>query len=175
MNARPAPVATADGRELYAVPGTEGLHVTADGRNVYIRQADGTFKQRPQYITQNDYLVVRYTDRPKRTIGVHKLVARTFIGEPPSARHVVARKNGIRTDNRPENLYYATTAEITRAAFYKRNPHIPRREAKAGPSPEARLSPWERAMNEYQQWAKSRGEVPPFEGPRPDSRDFDDE
>lgn len=44
---------------------------------------------------------------------VHKLIALAFIGEPPTPKHQVNHKNGIRTDNRPENLEYVTSRENT--------------------------------------------------------------
>lgn len=167
---------TVDGLELHPVPGKKPLYVTADGRHVYARKNDGTgYEQRTQFVTGKGYLIVLHTQQPKRTIGVHVLVARAFLGEPPSARHIVARKNGNRQDNRPENLYYSTHSAVMRDAFYRRNPHIPRREKKTAPAAEVRLSPWERAMNEYRAWSETIGEVPPFDGPTPRSTDFDNE
>ena len=49
------------------------------------------------------------TTRPQ----VHRLVASAFIGPPPSPNHVVAHKNSDPSDNRWENLYWATTSENT--------------------------------------------------------------
>lgn len=166
---------TVDGKQLHPVPGTE-LHVTADGRHVYAMKSDGTeYEERKQYVTTKGYLVVHHTQRPKRTIGVHKLVALAFLGEPPSARHVVARKNRDRKDNRPENLHYTTATAVARAAFHERNPHAPTRGQKPAPAGEVRFSPWERAMNEYREWIKTQGGTDPMDGPQPKSTDFDDE
>lgn len=49
----------------------------------------------------------------RKTMFVHALVCRAFHGEPPSDKHVVAHNNGIRDDNRPENLRWATPKENT--------------------------------------------------------------
>lgn len=43
--------------------------------------------------------------------GIHQLIALTFIGPRPSPAHVVAHGNGDRSDNRVENLRWATQAE----------------------------------------------------------------
>lgn len=42
---------------------------------------------------------------------VHRLVCELFVGAPPSERHCVNHKNGIRFDNRAENLEWVTYAE----------------------------------------------------------------
>ena len=47
----------------------------------------------------------------------HKLVAKAFIGEKPTPKHQVNHKNGIRKDNRPENLEYVTSRENTIHGF----------------------------------------------------------
>lgn len=43
----------------------------------------------------------------------HKLVALAFIGDPPAPKHQVNHRNGVRTDNRPENLEYVTSRDNT--------------------------------------------------------------
>lgn len=42
---------------------------------------------------------------------VHRLVIEAFVGPPPSDKHMVAHGNGIPSDNRLENLRWATGAE----------------------------------------------------------------
>lgn len=42
---------------------------------------------------------------------VHRLVAVAFIGPPPSPDHVVSHLNGDPSDNRPDNLAWATVHE----------------------------------------------------------------
>lgn len=50
-------------------------------------------------------------DGKMRTIGVHRLVAEAFHGPAPTAEHHAAHGDGVRTDNRPRNLRWATPAE----------------------------------------------------------------
>lgn len=45
-----------------------------------------------------------------RTFSVHRVVAITFLGEHPD-KHQVNHKNGVRTDNRLENLEWMTPSE----------------------------------------------------------------
>jgi hypothetical protein len=50
---------------------------------------------------------------PHKTIAVHRLVASAFLGEPVPGQQV-NHKNGIKTDNRPDNLEYMTCEENVR-------------------------------------------------------------
>lgn len=47
----------------------------------------------------------------KKTVRVHRLVCEAFHGAPPSESHEVAHSDGKRTNNRPENLRWATCKE----------------------------------------------------------------
>lgn len=47
----------------------------------------------------------------------HRIVATAFIGPPPTPSHTVNHRNGIKTDNRPQNLEWATIAENNRHAI----------------------------------------------------------
>jgi hypothetical protein len=57
------------------------------------------------------YCKVRSEDKGARRVRVHRLVCEAFHGPAPSEQHVVAHWNGIKTDNRPENLRWATLVE----------------------------------------------------------------
>lgn len=46
-----------------------------------------------------------------KTVQVHRLVARAFLGEPPFETATVDHINGIRHDNRVDNLRWATRSE----------------------------------------------------------------
>ena len=54
----------------------------------------------------------RYADQVR--IDVHRLVAMTFLGPPPSVDHVVAHNDGSRTNNHARNLRWATQSENLR-------------------------------------------------------------
>lgn len=53
---------------------------------------------------------------------MHRLVARAFHGDPPTPKHTVNHKNNITTDNRAENLEWATMREQIIHSF-KTNPN----------------------------------------------------
>jgi len=46
-----------------------------------------------------------------KTFALHRLIARTFIGPPPTAKHQVNHKNGRADDNRARNLEWVTPKE----------------------------------------------------------------
>lgn len=50
-------------------------------------------------------------DGSKRTVKVHRLVCEAFHGEPPSSKHHGAHIDGDTSNNRAENLYWATATE----------------------------------------------------------------
>ena len=51
------------------------------------------------------------TPEGKRQFWAHRLVARAFIGPPPSRDHVIAHRDGNRLNNHYTNLRWATVAE----------------------------------------------------------------
>lgn len=66
------------------------------------------------YLDQDGYFYFYSTVLGKRTkVMVHRIVARLFISMPPTERHQVNHKNGIRNDNRAENLEWVTPSENT--------------------------------------------------------------
>jgi hypothetical protein len=63
------------------------------------------------------YVQVRLCDRGRLKIAkVHQLVARAFLGEPPSPEHNPNHKNFIKHDNRASNLEWLTNLENQRHA-----------------------------------------------------------
>ena len=102
--------------EWRAIPGFPEYQVSDDGR---IRRAAPMSNGRTYNLWKelkpglaSGYLTVRLCVRGVVTqMGVHKIVATTFIGPKPSAQHLVAHWDGNRRNNRVENLRWATVAE----------------------------------------------------------------
>lgn len=68
-----------------------------------------TFVSRATGYMQVALLTKRYS--------VHRLVAMAFLGEPPTKKHMVNHKNGVRHDNRVENLEWCTLSENIKHAY----------------------------------------------------------
>ena len=61
----------------------------------------------------NGYLIVRIKNR---TLKIHRVVAKYFI-QNPNDKKCVNHINGIKTDNRAENLEWVTSSENNKHAF----------------------------------------------------------
>ena len=58
-----------------------------------------------------------YSDKGKKAIGVHRLVALAFHGPQPSPAHEVNHKNCDKTDNHATNIEWATRSENQSHAY----------------------------------------------------------
>jgi hypothetical protein len=99
------------------VPGFPGYYADRDG-NIYSRWTPqgtlgNTYRKRKPTRATNGYLLVavRVERRTYFNTCVHRLVCAAFHGEPPSENHTCSHINGIRDDNRPENLTWETYSE----------------------------------------------------------------
>lgn len=97
------------------VPGWEGLYQVSDSgdiKSLHIgrgKRCQGGLKK-PTLVGGNYLYVGLYGRSRKRLVPVHRLVASAFIPNPdnkPEVNHI----NGIKTDNRVENLEWVTRKE----------------------------------------------------------------
>ncbi len=98
-----------------SIPGYEGRYAVSDSGEVMSMNfaksgLPGVLKPSPS----RGYLSVEL-ERGKR-FTIHRLVADVFIGPRPSGMQINHR-NGIKTDNRVENLEYVTGSENMKHAF----------------------------------------------------------
>lgn len=119
---KPAAAATAGTAESFVESGIEYRRVTlphieltwavyagTDG-GVLVDKADGRGLSRPALTVNEGYLMIslRRTDGRLVQPRVHQLVARAFLGDPPSATHVVDHIDGIPSHNEIRNLRWAS-------------------------------------------------------------------
>ena len=95
------------------VPGYEGLYKAGTNGHVIGIKSGKTLRQ----TSQRGYTYVKlYKDSVGKTIRVHRIIAMTFIPNPEN-KPQVNHKNGIKSDNRSENLEWVTQTENLRHAY----------------------------------------------------------
>ena len=103
------------------IDGWDGYEINQNGEVRSYRNNYGNIIKIPHIIkpqlNNNGYYTVHLHSKTKRKIlTVHRLVAITYIPNP-NKKPQVNHKNGIKTDNRIENLEWVTCSENIRHAF----------------------------------------------------------
>lgn len=104
-------------KDLYEID--ENAHIYSDN----IGEMKTRFKKNSQYVLIN----LMRIDGRKQTFRVHRLVALAFLPIPSEEYTEVNHKNGIKDDNRLDNLEWCTTSQNQHHAFLMRL-QKPRRE-----------------------------------------------
>lgn len=104
-----------EGCVLFAeVPSFPGFFACNQGHIYSIRRADTSIgiKRLAGTIDSDGYrFAVYWRNRARLQPKFHQLVAEAFLGARPTDRHQVRHLNGVRLDNRPENLAWGTAVE----------------------------------------------------------------
>ncbi len=104
------------------VPGYEGVYVVSDLGN-FRRVTPAVGARLGQNLRggtmARGYRVITFCRAPgdHRTLKASRIVASAFHGPAPTPTHQVNHKNGVRNDDRAENLEWATPSENTRHRF----------------------------------------------------------
>lgn len=108
---------------IYPIPRFDDYGVTTDGR-VFTRKYGKPWREMALHLKgkkgspPGDYWKVKlYRDGTCYQIGVHILIARTFIGDRPSHEYIVNHKDTNKRNNHYTNLEWITYSENTKHAI----------------------------------------------------------
>jgi hypothetical protein len=121
------------------IPGFPGYEITDDGRVWSVVRA----RWMPLHVGGNSRYqqVMLHTDRGYRPYSVHRLVLEAFVGPSPEGMEA-CHNNGIRTDNRLENLRWDTRSNSHRDKI--RHGTLPDMRALSARCPRGQNCPWAR-------------------------------
>ena len=101
---------TLNGVRFVKIDGFDGYCVGNDG-SVWSNYS-GRWKRLRPMVTQRGYLHVRlYHGKQPGHKSIHQLVARAFVGAPPTENHEINHRDGVKANNTPENLEWVTRLE----------------------------------------------------------------
>jgi len=93
------------------IRGYEGLYQVSDRGNLLSRHS-GEWKVKKAAPNPDGYFMVQlHKDQKHKLIGVHRLVAIAFLGEPPEGKPEAAHLDGNNKNNRADNLIWASRKE----------------------------------------------------------------
>lgn len=102
--------------EILPIPGYLGYFATSKGRILSTKvhgpnPIKGGYHEKHTYLNPSGYLLVTLVrDNRRKTLSVHSLILKTFKGID-YLRNYANHINGIKTDNRPDNLEWVTKSE----------------------------------------------------------------
>ena len=103
------------------VVGYEGLYEVSNLGRVKRLSFNGRPQKRPSIAKgsfRQGYSIVGLTKEHKTKVaGVHRLVAEAFLGPAPEGKPLVCHKDGSRTNNVPENLYWGDAEDNAQDAL----------------------------------------------------------
>ncbi len=100
------------------IPGYEGLYSADEQGNIYSHRYTTTNILKPLERVHGYLGVIFSIDAVRKNIAIHRLIALTFIPNPENKQEV-NHKNGIKTDNRAENLEWCTRSENLKHAYHE--------------------------------------------------------
>ena len=107
-------------KDLQKIPHFSNYMINTKG-DVYSKNYNktGVFKIMKQRRNRYGYMQIQITrdDGKQKLMSVHRLVASTFIPKI-EGKDYINHKNGIKNDNRVENLEWCTLSENTKHSFY---------------------------------------------------------
>lgn len=99
------------------IPGQDGRYEVSDHGQVRSLMFNKSNKARLLKLCSDGRGYVTVQLRYRRRYTVHRLVMLAFVGERPIETPHINHKNGIKTDNRLENLEYVTRSQNQKHAY----------------------------------------------------------